>query len=213
MKKLIILTLLFLVNCSTLPWKNGKIYYNIEKKFNIYEKLLVEEAMHQWEVCGGIEFIPVKDTKKSDVYYIKKGKPNALTSGTSTFGYNKNGENFMILYDATLKTILHELGHCLGLFHEHQRYDRDLYIEIKWWNIYFKKWYNFALMNNKLITESKYKYDYKSIMHYSSRAFSKDGNHSIIPKDKKYKPEDLGSVKISEIDCQKIREIYNVTNK
>jgi len=35
----------------------------------------------------------------------------------------------------TTKTVVHELLHLLGMFHEQTRYDRDLYVKIFWWNM------------------------------------------------------------------------------
>jgi len=211
MKKLTIILLVFLFSCKTTPWKDGKIYYNIEKGFTFAEISLIERAMDRWEECGHIQFIPTKN--KNSVYKIKRRMSVGNTGGTSTFGYNKNRSNHMILYQVSFVIILHELGHCLGLQHEHQRLDRDKYIKINWDNVYRMKWHNFYLLRNRLINVSKYKYDYRSIMHYKAYAFSKNNKPTIKPIDKKYILEDLGNYKLSDIDCLKIGDIYKDTNK
>ena len=57
------------------------------------------------------------------------------------------------------------------------------------------------------------KYDYDSIMHYSSRAFVRDYNdknmRSIVPTDTSVSPDDIGfKANLSEIDKIKIRKMY-----
>jgi hypothetical protein len=61
--------------------------------------------------------------------------------------------------------ILHEMGHAVGLFHEHQRPDRDEYVTVAGGNAtnYGRKDPNEVL----LLTP----YDYLSIMHYPMTAF------------------------------------------
>ena len=68
-----------------------------------------------------------------------------------------------------LPTIIHELGHTIGLYHEHTRTDRDKYVEIKWENIENLVYYNdFAIQPEKHPIEDIVPYDYKSIMHYGT---------------------------------------------
>ena len=78
--------------------------------------------------------------------------------------------------------IVHELGHTLGLWHEHVRPDRDKFIEILWENIMTDKEYNFNIEPRRYIQSFSSDYDYGSIMHYSLNAFSKNGKPTMKPK-------------------------------
>ena len=74
--------------------------------------------------------------------------------------------------------IMHELGHVLGFYHEHNRIDRDKYITILWENIIPGLYHLFQEIN----TETSYKdmpYDYGSIMHYTLDAYSFKGKNTL----------------------------------
>lgn len=70
---------------------------------------------------------------------------------------------------------MHELGHILGFYHEHNRSDRDEYIEIKWENIADPFYQHFQKIERE-VTFENLPYDYGSIMHYTLDAYSKHGN-------------------------------------
>jgi hypothetical protein len=77
---------------------------------------------------------------------------------------------------------IHEIGHTVGLFHEQARHDRDNFIRINWSNIQSGHSHNF----NKYSTSTGLDlgaYDFGSIMHYSSTAFSANGQPTIVKKD------------------------------
>ncbi|MBU6375450.1 MAG: hypothetical protein KGQ59_05600 [Bdellovibrionales bacterium] len=80
-------------------------------------------------------------------------------------------------------TILHEIGHAFGLTHEHQRMDRDEYIEIRSENV-SDPFLGFGLKLNfaKQDTEQPTPYDFFSIMHYSRKAGSKNGLDTLVPR-------------------------------
>ncbi len=75
-------------------------------------------------------------------------------------------------------SIIHEIGHAIGLEHEQTRYDRDNYVDINFSNIEYSKIHNF----NKKSTSNLGDYDFNSIMHYGRWSFAVDDDvKTIIP--------------------------------
>ncbi len=78
------------------------------------------------------------------------------------------------------KFVKHQLLHALGVLHEHQRRDRDRYVSIRWSNIYPGYETGFDIdWNGDVFTP----YDYESIMHYPSHAYSLNGFATITRRD------------------------------
>lgn len=77
-------------------------------------------------------------------------------------------------------SIMHELCHTIGLHHEHMRWDRDRYLTIIWPNIRPS-----MLEQFRKIPRAQYspvaEFNYNSIMIYSSRAFSSNGQVTMLP--------------------------------
>ena len=66
-------------------------------------------------------------------------------------------------------TILHELGHAIGFWHEQSRPDRDEYIKVLTENIANSQRSNFQI--EKEINSLGVGYDYNSVMHYNNDTF------------------------------------------
>lgn len=62
---------------------------------------------------------------------------------------------------------LHEIGHALGLVHEHQLPNRDSYIDILWDNVKpeWKQWFD-KYSSNEFSSTADVPYDLSSVMHY-----------------------------------------------
>lgn len=67
----------------------------------------------------------------------------------------------------------------MGLWHEQSRYDRDKYIEVVEKNIKTEDKSNFEKYSKDSLDVQGLTYDFDSIMHYTTNAFSKNGKDTI----------------------------------
>ncbi len=95
------------------------------------------------------------------------------------------GSQSLTIYNWGYKFIIaHEIGHALGLTHEHQRSDQADFINILEANIDSNICdagciaSNFHLESTTDLTT----YDFSSVMHYAKDAFAKPGLNTIEPK-------------------------------
>ena len=106
-------------------------------------------------------------------------------------------------------TIAHELVHALGFDHEHNRPDRDDWVEIDF-NTVIDGVFNsdFRKLNQTQFKDLGTPYDYESIMHYHSFAHTMKNSTKTIRAIKA--PFEIGiNENLSEIDVQEIRTLYN----
>jgi hypothetical protein len=113
-----------------LPWPNGAIPYDISKLTD-EQATNALGAMKLWMATGAnLKFIP----RTTEIEYINfTGKTDA-GNNTTFIGFRPG-----MRLDINITTFwwrqgewmpAHELGHVLGFFHGHQRWDRDRYVTI-----------------------------------------------------------------------------------
>ena len=131
--------------------------------------------------------------------------PNA-NSNSSPVGMQQGGNRVLLANGGFNKgSAIHEIMHSLGIFHEQSRSDRDSYLIINWNNIAAGKEHNF----NKYAIDYKGidvgTFDFNSIMLYSSTAFSKNNEPTMLRKsdgEKFYANEsNLSDGDIAGINC------------
>lgn len=100
-------------------------------------------------------------------------------------------------------SVVHEIGHASGFFHEQQRTDRDSYVTIMWDEIEpsQRQWFQVETNANDIG-----QYDYASIMHYSRKAFSWRGGDTIVPKDPNAKIGERDG--LSQLDKAALAQLY-----
>ncbi len=107
---------------------------------------------------------------------------NKEGSSFSYVGYQGKSVQDVNLADwATAGTVAHEVGHALGMEHEHTRLDRDNFVINKYENIIQSSKHNFDISSNAIDLGQ---YDFDSIMHYPAHSFPIDPSKpTIIRKD------------------------------
>ena len=75
--------------------------------------------------------------------------------------------------DCSVGTILHEMGHVIGLWHEQSRPDRASYVDVTYANVVKGSWGNF--LSQPQDEQILGAYDYASVMEYTPYAFTRDG--------------------------------------
>lgn len=167
-------TLSVVVSASGKRWANGVIPFVINKNMPWASKENIYQAMIDISYHTSIRF--VEREKQKDYVFFNPSSSNACSSNVG----RKGGKQVVTLAPRCKKgSTMHEILHALGFWHEQSREDRDSYVDIVWANITESKKGNFI----KHVTDGKDKgaYDYGSIMHYSSKAFSKNGKSTIVP--------------------------------
>ncbi|KAJ8972151.1 hypothetical protein NQ314_000377 [Rhamnusium bicolor] len=167
-----------------LHWKNGVIPYEISGHFR--PKLPTDEDY--------ISIVNGRTGCWSSVGRIKGKQEINLQSPSCT---------------TKVGTALHELMHAAGFLHEQNRYERDDYVTIAWQNIKRGHENNFDKADKDMAQGFGVSYDFRSVMHYSSTAFSTNNQPTIIPKDPK-KVQKMGQRDgFSRGDITKINNMYN----
>ncbi|XP_072379095.1 hatching enzyme 1.2-like [Diabrotica undecimpunctata] len=186
-------------------WDRGIIPYEITGSYTYKQKEIIYRAFATFHKYTCIKFIP---RRFYDDNYINITNEDRYCF-TST-GRVSDGEEIVNLGNPCFKkfgTTIHELMHKIGFWHEQSRTDRDDFVDIFKQNIRKGMESNF----DRKIKDINFNqlYDYASVMHYSPKAFSKNGKNTIVPKDISFIKKMGQRRGLTKRDITKINLMYN----
>lgn len=156
-------------------WPNKVVPYVINS--SLPNQSRVTNAITHWESKTNFDFVP-RTNQQNYIEFV-------VGTGCSSYvGMIGGRQTINLASGCTTGNVIHEIGHAIGLWHEHTRADRDYTINVKWANIQLNTEHNFRMYN--LQNYSGYdrgNFDFNSIMLYDSYAFSKNGQPTITRKD------------------------------
>ncbi|MGQ7843724.1 M12 family metallopeptidase [Granulosicoccus sp. 3-233] len=182
-------------------WPDGIVPYIPPTSNSGTQQINIRQAIDHWMEHSRITFVE-RTEENADQYphYLRFASSNGCASYV---GMQGGEQSIMVSDGCTPGSIIHEIGHALGLFHEHTRSDRDSYVQINWDEIVDGKDINFQLQN--VGTRNYGDYDYGSIMHYGEYFFSAGTTPTIVVPD----GVTIGQrVALSDIDARSVDQMY-----
>lgn len=166
---------------------------------------VIQNAFNQYHKSTCLKFI---SRRSSDKDYV--AIDNSQSGCWSSVG-RVGGEQVVNLQSpgcvTKTGTVIHELLHAAGFLHEQNREERDTFVSIVDGNIRTGYEINFKKASLGETTGFGVGYDYGSVMHYSSKAFSKNGQPTI--KAKQTSTEQMGQREgFSKKDIEKVNKMY-----
>ncbi|WP_461043491.1 M12 family metallopeptidase [Spirosoma harenae] len=157
-------------------WPNKTVYYAIDPA--LPDLARVYNAIAHWESNTSIRFV-LRTTQRG--YVLFRPGPGC----SSNVGYAGGLQYINLANTCSTGNTIHEIGHTVGLWHEHTRADRDTYITINTANITSGYETDFQTYEQRGMDGFDYAggLDFGSIMLYGSFDFSRNGLPTITKKD------------------------------
>lgn len=166
------------------PWRNGVVAFEFDG-LAPSEIDLVMDACAQWAKEAKIT---CKRREGGEKPYAKVFRRDPFKLGSACYAEvgapvpGGNEYSGMYLPEEgcfSHHNVRHEMGHLLGFMHEHQRADRDEFVDINLDNADSNFHYAFDKIQSSTVRSG---YDFLSLMHYHPYTFSKNGTMTISPK-------------------------------
>lgn len=153
-------------------WPGGRIPYEFHSNVPDNVRATAESAILTLSSATNLDIVPKNSSHDNWVEFKLKDRDDDSCSSRVGKKQGNGGQTIKLDPACGETTIMHELLHAAGFWHEQSRPDRDQYVEILWDNIDHAKSNFKAKSGNEAIELGNY--NYRSIMHYGEYSFGKE---------------------------------------
>lgn len=162
----------------TQSWPDGVIPYTMDASLPASAQRTIASAIDHWNEVGGVSLLPLAQVESLSNDPVRDSVRFVIGDYCASWVGRQGGQqDLWVALNCPVGSIMHEVGHLLGLEHEHTRPDRDQHIKVNWENIQSDKRHNFETAPARSRLPGAY--DVDSIMHYGAYNFSIDGKPTI----------------------------------
>lgn len=188
-------------------WPNRTVRVQFADDLTQTRRQNIKDACGAWTNATGIHF--TEEAVSNEFAYFQASDAN-----NAPVGYHP-GRNAVVEIASwgDLARIAHEVGHVLGLQHEHQRLDSTTYFTVNDANLTPLGKANYDPWSGG---KTKTEYDFRSVMHYEDQLgdtkFVKDPSQRILIFKDGYKQwaGKVGIHAISKLDAEEIKSFYGI---
>lgn len=187
-------------------WRGARVPFKLSSTLSTAARKAIQAAIKEFRDKTCVRFVPKSPQDRDYIYFYRD------LGCFSPIGRQGGRQKLSVGSGCEYKgTVLHEMMHAIGFFHEHTRPDRNQYIRINWWNIEPGKSKNFESYSHGQADTLNLAYDYDSIMHYANTAFSvnlADTIQALNDPKRRFGTNELKG-RFSPLDIQAIKDVYH----
>lgn len=194
----------FSIAGGTLRWPGEAIPYEVKiTDFTTAERAQILSTIQYLNETSNVCLLP----RTFEADYIELSLSLGDYNSASSVGYRGGVHRATFARNQARRMYLHEFCHLLGMIHEHQRPDRDKFVQILYYNIpgvFQPQFERYDSLPGSYYWSEEY--DFNSVMHYAGNAFGRNGQPTIDPRDPaiEIRLED----ELTELDIATLNRLY-----
>lgn len=156
-------------------WPGGLIPYEIDSTIPFATRSRILQAIETWNGYGTPVHLEPRSGQSGYTRFVRKTTP-PVGACFSSIGRTGGAQTISVEDSCGVNTLIHEIGHTVGFWHEHERHDRNSHVTVLWENVAKTLAGNFTGGSSAQDTGG---YEYGSNMHYSLTTFSANGGQVL----------------------------------